>query len=675
MTGSPSAADVAEDQCLLLWNSEDWESAAIKAKYVQLHPGVLTFDLDIAYTHDHDNEPDLDGTYNLTDIEPAGCGITKRYITPCKFRELFLEEGCAFRTFLAAHPNILCIATTRGIPAAISDTLTPVTGSPQQPSGGIYASFEAALSRLRFGPLGVGADSIAFDKIYNPYFAFFEPDEPGTPLANLFDCYPFDAACCGSLDSDDDSLGVATICPGEIFAVSRLDSARAAIDYNIDGNIDHVDGVLAMLDRTQNICINKYAVTALFDQSPAYPGLGAVSAAYAATIALWQGRWCYVIEETDAEFFHGLADPNATPCPGPGLSAPPGVDCTYNLQWPVIGLVSLGRHHAVQSQVLPTYVSYYLPHPAGVLLSQESYNGWFLHAEEGSTMFPLLGYEHNHGQVYEWIRAGGGFTIGNIQEPHSSGIPDARALFKAFLVGRYCWGEAALASLPHLGFYQTPIGDPLAQVDAAYDPDISGPTGAPDRIVNNFDRNLVNLQFGQSGSGLQADINFDGTVNHLDRNLVIEAYGRNATEPPTVPDSGDVLACGNLNDDLAVDQVDLDIFDAYVAGVGGYQPCPLLEAWDSGCTYDFSFDGALGPEDRALLEEHVPTCFDLDLNDDGFIDVDDFTIFTTGGFFGAMCGQANYVQLMDLDCNCVVGGDVLGFYRIEANYGPDPCQP
>ena len=313
VTPSIARADIAENQTLLLWNSEDWESSAIKVKYVQLHPGILTFDLDIEYTHDHDNEPDPTGTYHLTDIAPDGCGITKRYITPCKFRELFLEEGCAFMNFLAANPNILCIATTRGLPAAISDSLSPFAFDPLapgtccatecavhpyclQPGGHIYASFEAALTRLRYGSLGAGPDSTAFDTIKNPYAGGFGLDAPGTPLTALFDCYPFDAECCGDLDDPDTSFQ--PLCPGEIFAVSRLDSAQATIDYDLDGDTDNVDGVLLMLVRSQHLRVNKYAVSAIYDCSPGQVyTAGEVTSAFPPMIALWNGRWCYLIEE------------------------------------------------------------------------------------------------------------------------------------------------------------------------------------------------------------------------------------------------------------------------------------------------------------------------------------------------------------------------------------------
>jgi hypothetical protein len=245
-------ADIAESQTLLLWNSQDpeEESQRIKEKYLQLHPGVLELDLNVAYTFDHIGELDpLMDSYHLTDIQPAGCGITRRYITPCKFRELFLEEGSAFRNFLAANPNILCIATTRGLPAAISDTLNPAAVVGGQPVGGIYASFEAALSRLRYGSLGEGADVIAFDRVSNPYNAQFGLDDPGIPLTELYDCYPFTLECCGDLGDDDVDIGD-PLCPGEIFAVSRLDSAQATVDFNLDGIIDHVDGVLWNLTRS-----------------------------------------------------------------------------------------------------------------------------------------------------------------------------------------------------------------------------------------------------------------------------------------------------------------------------------------------------------------------------------------------------------------------------------------
>jgi hypothetical protein len=667
MTAPMARADIAESQTLLLWNSQDpeEESQQIKEKYLQLHPGVLELDLNVGYTFDHVGEFDpLVDSYHLTDIQPAGCGITRRYITPCKFRELFLEEGSAFRNFLAANPNILCIATTRGLPAAISDTITPtIASNPQQPGGGIYASFEATLSRLRYGPLGVGADSVAFDEILNPLNSSFGLDTDGEPLAETFSAYPFDSLVCGDLDDPDDILPPSEpLCPGEIFAVSRLDSAQATIDFNLDGIIDHVDGVLWMLTRSQNLTVNKYAVSAIFDTTPdttAYT----VDSINPAAIALWNGRWCYLIEPTDAEFIHGPADPAFTPCPS--------TDCTFSNAYPTIALYSSGKHTGIPDDVLPTYISYYLPHPAGIFLSFESYNGWFLHAGDGADMFPNpnIPYEDNHGQILDWIRAGGSFTIAHVQEPYSANHPEARIVFKAFLVSGYQWGEAALASLPKLGQYQTPIGDPLAKILAKYDPDITGPQGEPDRKVDTYDQHLVNQQFGQSGSGLQADINVDGTVDQRDRTLVAQAFGRNCEEPPV----GEIACgmgstCGNLNSDLTIDEDDLAVFDAYVTSIGGYQPCPLMENWEAPCVYDFNHDCELDAMDRAVIEAHVPTCFDYDFNDDGFIGEFDFFLFIAT----YMNTPANYDPLLDADCNGVLDGDERGL--IGVNFGLSPCE-
>jgi hypothetical protein len=286
---------------------------------------------------------------------------------------------------------------------------------------------------------------------------------------------------------------------------------------------------------------------------------------------------------------------------------------------------------------------------------------------------PGIPYEDNHGQLLDWIASGGGFTIGNIQEPTSAYLAIPRVLFKAFLVNGFTWGEAALASLPKLGHHQTPIGDPLARIEAAYDPDITGPESEPDRKVDTLDRNLVAQQLGQSGTGLQADINQDGTENTLDQRLVMEAFGRNCETPPIGEiECGQTITCGDLNFDGFVNADDLAIFDAYVISVGGYQPCPLMENWTAECTYDFNLDCELDAGDRAVIESHDGLCFDYDLTNNGVVDFFDYICFIHH-YDGLHVGDPGYEPQLDYNCDGMI--DIYEQSELQNHFDePAMCQ-
>ena len=99
---------LTENQVMLLYNSQNSESSDIAAIYLQFHPDVIVCDLNIIYPPNNQFE---------------NCGITNRYITPCKFKEIFIDGPSNFLTCLEQNPQILSIATTRGLPAAISNIL------------------------------------------------------------------------------------------------------------------------------------------------------------------------------------------------------------------------------------------------------------------------------------------------------------------------------------------------------------------------------------------------------------------------------------------------------------------------------------------------------------------------------------------------------------------------
>jgi hypothetical protein len=343
----------------------------------------------------------------------------------------------------------------------------------------------------------------------------------------------------------------------------------------------------------------------------------------------------------------------------------PGViSCDLNLVYPTscffaypsVALSTLGKHHQHNVvQVDPDYIRHYRPHLAGVFLSFESFNGWTIHAGDLGNMFPT-NPSLNQGSVLDWIGAGGGFSIADLQEP-APHLPNTRVLFKNFLVRRLTWGESALSYLPVLGQFQAPIGDPLADL-TVFNPDITGPNGEPDRIVDQPDRNLVNQQFGKTGPGWARDINQDNVVNAADRALIMEAWGRNCTEPPTEPKPG-VIRCGDMNEDAVVDEHDLDqCMDLYNALAANDGACPLLENWITPCAGDFNEDGHVDDDDLAIITENQGKHL-YDLNCDGDVDGADVGIVLAA--YGTCIDDdlpSTYVAAADNHCDgCVDHAD------------------
>ena len=622
-------ADIDEDEVMLLYNSLDSESSQIADWYDDLHPGVVHCDIAVQY----------DPT-----VQPDGYWATKKYISPLKFKQVFIDSTGPFAQCLAANPQLLCIVTTRGVPGAISDTVTPLAG----PNGGIYASLEATLCRYRLGDLFQEPPTWnpveALAPVVNPYYVSGSPYE-----LQPFEDFLEDA--CNDLPNP--------VCLGHMFLVSRLDSATPGYDYDGNGVVNNLDGVRRQLLGYASLQLNQYATTALSDTSPLFccdlQGLSYPTNNYyssqiiGSSILMWDAEYCAFSEET-AEFIHGS---EGDPFFDPQVEGP-------ILHWPLISLVTLGRHHESNEQdgevILNNYASYYDAHPLGVFCSIESWNAWQVHGGDGT-------YGHDPaaglGQMMEWIAAGGGFAIGYIQEPGDVAI-EPRTLLESFFVQNLTWAEAAVGSMARLGAFAVAIGDPLVVVKPV-NPDVNG-----DRIVNSADYQIVLLAIGTSNP--QADINGDGIVNQADINLVREAYGRNCAEPPTEPFPG--IGCGDLGSDnppffdvdWIVDSIDLGIFYQAWTDAGGdpgSASCPLLDCWaQCPCQGDFNGDAIIDQQDEQIILGNLGVWL-LDPSGDGCVDEADLAIVLALLTTPPICvGNPLYDPLADVNCDqCVTQSD------------------
>jgi hypothetical protein len=551
LSGSATAA-LVENEVLLLYNSHNAESAAIHSAFFDAHPGIQRYDLNL----DYKTVPEYP-----RQVTPPDDGINNQYITPETFTALFGPDS-EFRGFVTDRPEILAIVTTRGLPAAVSDNFDPDprTGSP--PISGIWCGFEAALSH----PGLPGFNNSPFLQTPNPYVTSSQP------FANYLE----------------KSCETGGPCRGDYYLVSRLDASVPGEDYDGDGDIDEIDGVVAIIQRAEPKGINRYATSFVFDIFSDNP-YGLMSNYRSALAALWMGNWCVLYDDSEV-FIHGPGDPEFDP-------ETDGLFSSY----PIVGLATTGTNHGGPEPIGRHYAGNYETSTYAVFNSLESGNGWTLHAPGE--------YAWNQGQVLDWLALSGGtFAIGNIQEPASSNVCLNHPLFSNFFVAGLSWGEAVYTALPVLGQYQTPIGDPLARV-IAYDADIND-----DRLVDLNDLSLVLAQMGTSGP--EGDINEDGWVDESDLQLVQDAYGRDCSSSPLTPLPG--TGIGDLNGDCVIDQEDLAILLAH------YGPCPPPppEDPDQRCIGDLNGDLVVDDADLDILLAHYDTVVG-DVDGNGIVDQTD----------------------------------------------------
>lgn len=482
VSASPGRAALEQGQVLLLYNSQNATSLAIRNAYIAKYPGVLQFDINIAY-------PALAPGDLQSSTPPEPWRMNNQFITRKEFDERFFnfsnESLTNYQSFLAEQPQIRAIATTRGLPAAVDDNFNPNSGLPYT-----TRSFESLLAANRSASI--------VTSVPNPYYGW----DVG------FDEF---LHACGQ-------LGPNGLPPHAMYLVCRLDSGAGG--SGAEG--DYLAATIAMIERSGVFGVNQYGVTSLTDgwterDCLAFPDLDVV------TDRMYRAGWC-VARDTTSMFIHGPSDPLAN------LQDPPFSE------FPTIALVSHGRNHSGELQmcaippgggesVLPTYVAYYEPHPAGCFYSIESWSGWGLHSP---------GDAHPAGQGFapDWIGAGGGFCLSYVDEPAGQ-TPWIQAVWVPSLImpALYMRGlsfaESAYLGIPRLGTTATSVGDPLARV-VAFDPDVDD-----DRIIGQNDILIVEAHIGQPGP--VGDVNRDGIVNVADLELVLDVFGRDASVPPGVP--------------------------------------------------------------------------------------------------------------------------------------------
>ena len=325
---APARAQLVESNVLLLWNSGDEESRLIRDAYLHAHPDVIEFDLEIDYSAWPPNSI-INQNNNCTGDCEADCGddpdpheciccscptwaigsppqypnmaVNKYYITPEMFEVVrqrivaFLQDYAVLRPAPENEP-ILAIATTRGLPAAISKSFDSIAN---HSAHCISSSFEGQLAQLGF-PMSV--------QFVNPY-----KNRIGRSFKWLF-------TPCGGQE----------YLRGKIFLVSRIDSD----DANGDG--DYVDDVIALIDRSKNLTVNKFGVTIVYDCNQGNFETAVFDAPTAQYMRRY--RWCVYYDNGPA-FLHGPNNPANSGCG----EIDPEIEGQYNA-WPELAHITLGRN-------------------------------------------------------------------------------------------------------------------------------------------------------------------------------------------------------------------------------------------------------------------------------------------------------------------------------------------
>ena len=592
----PAMAELAEHQVLLLYNGRVSESLSIRDAYIAHHPDVHQFDLDLSYPVTDENWPDS---------TPPPEGLTNHYITSDRFTELFVDDDSAFQQYLTANPEVVAIATTRGLPAVVTDNFAPPVNHDPPSAENIWGSFEGLLSRSGTGTYfwQEGATTVQ----QNPYLGSH------IPFVDALDL-------CGEYGG---------ICPGELYLASRLDSSRCIIDYDGDGTRTYLDGVLALIDRcAEPIPVNTYATTMVYDDNPPEGTPGAdewcthgIKIPYQfelSQVSFWRDNWCQMEDRTE-QFLHG---PNHD-------AYDPETDGPF-MEYPTISLITMGRNHCgsrdnPDEPASHDYIRRYTAHPAGFFNSIESYNGQCLHKFNASP--------DGHGQALDWIGyAGGSFATGHVQGISTGEFTQTFIGMQNLYHNGFSWGEALYTFL-HVGGYNSPIGDPLART-VLIRPDITG-----DFVVNDDDRKIVIAQMGTNGP--EGDIDGSGLVDETDLAEIDSAFGRERPDIE-IPDPFTGLgACGDVNTDGVTDVGDILMI------ISWWGECPL----QGDCHADTDGDYQVAVNDLLTVISKWGW-YPGDLDGDGNIDVNDLLMIIN--LLDTTPADDNWNEHADTNCNGII---------------------
>lgn len=472
LAASSARGALSEEQVLILYNSANADSQAVRDLYLAARPDVLEFDL------------------NDTSLAPGN--ITRsEYLAKIRdpLRDHLNNGGSGPRS-----EQVIAIVTTRGLPARVR---APGSGASEFQLNSSFASLESELALLQQDLEAAGNAALPFRYsgiIDNPYHRIVDTGIDTFDRDQVETQRPFGFISVGAWN-------INGLTPGDLYLVCRLDSAPS-------DDATALENISAMIDRAQGQTLSSCEAQAFFDEYPAGDGCAQLDSAglggafpggddFSAAAGLLESAGFNVTHDETFEFFEGPEVPDQ--------------------ETPLILLATYGENHKIggcgqnptgQGVYVQTYENI---HPAGSFFSVESFNGNSLIDGTG---------RGNQGQVLDWIAQGGTFTVGHVAEPFTFSIPDVATFAENFYIHGLSFAEAAYSSLPGLSWQNAPVGDPLATVNitTSSGPDIDG-NGVVDA------RDLAELLGNWGASNCRADVNGDGEVNATDLGILLGSWG------------------------------------------------------------------------------------------------------------------------------------------------------
>lgn len=465
LSGAVHAA-LKPENVLLVYNSRNAESLAVRDAYVAARPGIVELDL---------NDPTM----------PAGSVSRADYLTRIRnpIRDFINGTAGADRSM-----QIMSIVTTRGLPARV---LSPAGGADEFQLNSAWASVESELTLLQQDLEADGATYLTKryqGMVYNPYWrqagkAIDSFTRSGVKTARTF-------AKVVLFPGPEAVWQVPGLTPGDIYLVCRLDSSPT------QGGNSAVRNIEALIERSGRLLIDRCGVQALFDEYGSPPPPAGFDLDDGEVPPLFPDRADF---ENASAFLNSFGIPSLHDHTFNFITGPELPDTVR----PILALGSYGVNHNFAGfpgwgESPPggaAYINTYTFHPSAVFIAYESWSGTSIY-----TGGPGRG---GQGQCLDFIARGGSFTVGSVMEPYAFPFPDMEDLLPALLRDGLTFAEAVYIAMPCLSWQFIPIGDPLAR------PEVVGPGPLP----------------AHQPVGCPGDANRDGITNFTDISTILTRYG------------------------------------------------------------------------------------------------------------------------------------------------------
>ena len=399
------------DRVMILYNSANAESLAVRDLYRAAHPGV-TLELDL-------DDPN---------IEPGTNFNRNNYLSRIRaplLEYLSGEDGAG----TPLSERVICIVTTRGLPARIN-------GTSEFDASSSWASLESEIALVQQDLESAGTSNLPFRYsgiIDNPYHARLNQPIDGFSRAAIESPRTFQYFTPGA-------WRLSGLTPGDMYLAVRVDAAPSA-------GATALENIEALLERSAAPVVDVCETQVLLDEhgcadqldDDGYTSLFPGGDDFGMTRQALESAGFSVTHDQTTDWIEPAALPDGRP---------------------LVVFGTYGENHDIQGcgDDPPgdgAYPGEYAYAPGAMLVTYESFNGNSIY--DGT---PRQG----QAQVLDFLAAGGTFTIGHVREPFTFAIPDLLYLSQNLLTHGMTFAEAAYSAMPGLSWQTTPVGDPLARV-------------------------------------------------------------------------------------------------------------------------------------------------------------------------------------------------------------------